>query len=187
LSHTMSLSQNLTVPPEDVSAGEMNEAEVIAGSFHPPHEQAAVAIEPRSCALDDPTAGAFALRALRSDFFAARFDMWLVTTPTQTLAVRFAVVAEIAAQILATTAPRRGPAHGNAIERFEEQLHVMRVRAAYGHADGHAAAVGEDRALDAQLTAIGGISAGFFSPPNGALVIEPSTHCQFQPMPRRKS
>ncbi len=27
----------------------------------------------------------------------------------------------------------------------------------------------------------------FFSPPNGALVIEPSTLCPFQPMPRRRS
>ncbi len=75
---TKNLSQNLTVSPEDVSAGDMHEAEVIAGFFHPPHEQAAVAIEPRGGALDHPAAGRLPMRAFGGDLLAARFDVRLV-------------------------------------------------------------------------------------------------------------
>ncbi len=60
---------------------------------------------------------------------------------------------------------RLGTRHGNRSQRGPQQSERRERWPGDGNAQRHAAAVGHDRSLDAQLTAIGGVFAGFFPRP----------------------
>ena len=159
---------------------------IVLDFFLPPDEDAAVAIEPRGDSLDHPAASALAPRSLLRPLLPARLDVRLIAAASETLANRPRVVPQIAAQMLPAMSGT-GPTDRDAVERIEQKFLVVSIGAADRQSDRHPATVGENRPLNAQLAAIGGVFAGFFSPPSGDLVIDPSTLCQFQPIPSRRS
>ena len=92
---TKSLSHNSAIPPEDVSKHKMQQANVVRCSFLPPHKNAAVAVQPRVDALDDPAARAMSAAALGL-FFTARADVWRVASAAGRAANGFGVVPFVA-------------------------------------------------------------------------------------------
>ena len=143
---------------------EMQQGFIVGGFLFPPHEDAAVAIEPRRDALDNPTPGALALHLLFGLFFAPRPDVRHVATAADPLTDRLTVVAFVEAQMPSATRSL-GAANRNAVERLVEKFLVVSIGPAHRQTDRYAAAVGENRPLNAQLTAIGRVFAGFFPRP----------------------
>ena len=143
---------------------EMQQGFVVSGFLFPPHEDAAVAIEPRRDAFDNPTSGTLAQHALFGLLLAPRANVRHIAPATDPPTDRFAVVTFVEAQML-PTAGALGARQRDAIERIEEKFLVVGVGAADRKTKRHAAAVGENRPLDSQLTAIGRVFAGFFPRP----------------------
>ena len=81
---------------------EMQQSLIVVGFLFPPHEDAAVAVEPRSDALDHPAPGALAPHALFGLFLAPRADVRHVAAAAESLAERLAIVALVEAQMLPT-------------------------------------------------------------------------------------
>src|SRR5688572_8767704 len=142
----------------------MQQSFIIGGFLFPSHEDAAVSVKPRRDTLDHPTPGALAPHALFGLLLAPRADVRHVAVTAELLANRVAIVALVEAQMSSTPRSRRAR-NRNAEERRGKKLLVVCIGAADRQTDRHAAAVGENRPFDAQLTAIGGVFAGFFPRP----------------------
>ena len=155
------------VPPQDVGEDKMQQSLIVPSFLFPPHEDAAVAVKPRSNAFDNPATSALAAHSLFGPFLSARSDVRHIAAAAKSLADRVAVVALVEAQML-PTARSRGARQRETIECLPQKFLIVGVGAADRQADRHAAAVGKNRPLDPQLTAIRGVFAGFFPRP-GAL------------------
>jgi hypothetical protein len=142
----------------------MQQANVVRRFLLPPHENAAVAVQPRVNPLDDPAACAISAAALHL-LFAARADVWRVASATGRATNSVGIVALVAAEML--LAPAAGPWawHRNAIERGVDESLIMHIGAGHRQANRHAASVGEHRPLHAQFAAIGRVFPGFFPHP----------------------
>ena len=112
---------------------------------------------------------------LPSDGRVGRNDVWLdlalarnvqdvSQTPSQRLR-GLGTVSFVQAKMLLAPSDRLGTPHGHRPQRSTQQSDVVRVCAGDCNADRHAAGVGHDGSLDAELTAIGGVFAGFFPRP----------------------
>ena len=108
----LKLPQPLGIAPQDVGENEMQQSLIVVGFLFPPHEDAAVAVEPRSDALDNPATGALAPHSLFGLFLAPRSDVRHVAAAAESLAERLAVVALVEAQMLPTTRSLWGVAAG---------------------------------------------------------------------------
>jgi len=93
------------------------------------------------------------------------------------------IVTFIQTQMLWVLRRWRRPKYRDRLQGFGQDLVVENVRASDHEAERDAAAIGHDRALGPGLAPVGGIGAGFFSPPSGALVIAPSTDSHSQSIP----
>jgi hypothetical protein len=149
----------------------MDEAQVIVGFLFSSHQQAPCPVSPRVTSFDDPTAGSLS-GATRFGFSATWWNMWYVAVAASQTFNRFAEVPFVQTEMLLASSLRLGTRYGNRSQRSAQKFLIVRVRAVDGDAQRHASRVGEHRTLDAQLTAIGGVFAGFFPHPR-----EPWSSC----------
>src|SRR5947209_5706643 len=78
---------------------------------------------------------------------------------------RFSRVSFVQTEMLFLSSGGARSVNGNGIERFSQQFLIMHIRAIHGGSQRNAASIDEDRALDAQLGAIGRVFPGFFPLP----------------------
>jgi len=142
----------------------MNEGQIVCRFLFPACQQAASAVGPTVCALDDPTAGALASAAWLGRLAALRAVELVSATLGKSLH-RFARVPFVQAKMLPAASARRRTSDRNSVQGRSEQLLVVPVRARDGDTDRHAPGIGQHRSLDAELTTIGGVFPGFFPRP----------------------
>jgi hypothetical protein len=142
----------------------MDEGQVVADFLFPTDEQTPRAVRPGVAAFDHPTARALPRATFGLDFALARNVRDIAETSRE----RFrgpAAVTFVQAEMLSAPSDRLGTWHGNRSQCGTQQFDVVRVGAGDRDAQRHAATIGQDGSLDAELTAIGGVSAGFFPRP----------------------
>jgi len=115
-------------------------------------------------AFDNPTPRALAPTTFDLDFALARNVRNISQTSGESLR-GLAAITFVQAEMLFAPSHRLGSWHGHRLQRGLQERDVVRVRAGDRNADRHAASIGHDRSLDAELTAIGGVFAGFFPRP----------------------
>lgn len=142
----------------------MDEAQVILDFLFPPHQQAAGAVHPRMGSFHHPASGALSSTTAAS-FFASTLNVRDVPEPPDTLLAGFAEIALVEAQMLPLTAGAAGARQRNRTQRDLQQFLIVDVGARDGDTQRHAAAIRQHRPFDAELTAIGGVFAGFFPRP----------------------
>jgi hypothetical protein len=158
------LSQNSSMIQGDVGKLQMDESQVVADFLFPADKQTPRTVRPRVAAFDDPTPRTLARTALDLNFALARNVQNITQTSGEGLRGSTAV-AFVQAEMLLASSHRLGTRHGHRPQRGPQQSDVVSVRAGDRNADRHAAGVRHDGSFDAQLTAIGGIFAGFFPRP----------------------
>src|SRR5829696_8561114 len=99
----------------------MQQSLIVSGFLFPPHEDAAVAIEPRSDAFDNPATGTLAPHSLFGLLLASRSDVRHIAAAAEPLPDRLAVVAFVEAQ-MPPTARSLGSANRNAVECLPQKL-----------------------------------------------------------------
>jgi len=108
---------------------QMQQGDVVCRFLFPPHENAAIAVQPRVDTLDDPASRTVSAAALRL-LFAPRADVWRVAAAGRA-ANGIGVVAFVTAEMLLASAARSRSWDGDAIESgFDESL-IMHIGA--GH------------------------------------------------------
>src|SRR5688572_16353656 len=142
----------------------MDEAQVILDFLFPPYQQAACAVRPGVCRLDDPSAGALALSS-SALLFVATANVRPVAAAPRDRQRGFPKVSLVEAQMLQVMTARARPLQRNRTQRRLKKFLVVGVGPGDGNSQRDAAAVGEHRTLHAELTAIGRVFAGFFPRP----------------------
>ncbi len=142
----------------------MQQTDVVRRFLFPPHEDAAVAIQPRVDALDDPPSRTVSAAALRP-LFTPRANVRRVASAAGRAANGIGVVAFVAAEMLFAPPTWPRSRDGDAVKSGISESLIMHVGASHRQTDRHAAPVGEHRPLHAALTAIGRVSSGFFPHP----------------------
>jgi len=143
---------------------QMNEAQVVACQFFPADQQSPRAVGPRMTSFDNPAVRLVATARCFAVLGTGRHMRNVARAPRATINGR-AKIAFIETKMLATSALSQRPWDGNRTECRAKECLIVSIRTSDGDADGHAARIGEDGSLDAQLTAIGRIFAGFFPRP----------------------
>ena len=142
----------------------MDKSQIVADLFFPADKKTSRAVRPGMAAFDYP-----ATCALAGTTFGLKLTLTRnVQDVSQTPGERFCglgTVSFVQAKMLLIPSDRLGTPHGHRPQRGTQQSDVVRVRAGDCNADRHAAGVGHDGSLDAELTAIGGVFAGFFPRP----------------------
>ncbi len=161
---TKNLSRNVTVSPEDLGKDQMQQADVVFRFLLPPHEDAAVAVQPRVDALDNPALRTVPAAALRL-FLTARTDVRGVASSSGCTANGFGVIALVPAEMLFTPVSWSRPGDGNTIESGINESLIMHIGASHGQADRHASPVGKHRPFHAEFTAIRRVFPRFFPRP----------------------
>ena len=142
----------------------MDKSQVVADFLFPTDKKTPCAVRPRVAAFDYPATCALAGMTFGLNLALARN----VQDVSQTLSERLrglGTISFVQAKMLLAPSDRLGTPHGHRPQRGTQQSDVVRVRAGDCNADRHAAGVGHDGSLDAELTAIGGVFAGFFPRP----------------------
>lgn len=160
---------------------------MVLGLLRPADEQAAVAVEPRVGAFDDPAPSAVVgLSPDRLGLLPERADVGGEAELVHQLVDGRVVVALVQAEPLRASICRVRPLDRDRLDGCPEQLLVVAVGAVVGYPERDAAGVGEERALRPFFA----LSVGFgpvFSPPSGALVIAPSAASHSHSMPSSSS
>jgi len=146
----------------------MKKRKIIADFLFPADKKTTCAVRPGMAALDHPTPRAAAASTFYGFLALARHVQNVLQTLRQLLRP-FRHIAFVQTKMLFATAQRLRPAHGHRKQRGAKQLEIMGVCGGNGHADRHAASVGHDRSLHAQLTAIRRVFTGFFPRPAAIL------------------
>ena len=142
----------------------MDKSQVVADFLFPTDKKTPRTVRPRVAAFDYPATCALAGTTFGLNLALARN----VQDVSQTLRERLrglGTISFVQAKMLLTPSDRLGTPHGHRPQRGTQQSDVVRVRAGDCNADRHATGVGHDGSLDAELTAIGGVFAGFFPRP----------------------
>ena len=142
----------------------MDESQVVADFLFPADKQTPRAVRPGVAAFDNPTPRALARTAFDHDFALAGNVQNITQTSGESLR-GLTAVALIQAEMLLAPSLGLGTCYGHGPQRGPQQSDVVSVRAGDRNADRHAANVRHDGSLDAELTAIGGVFAGFFPRP----------------------
>src|SRR6266550_1671200 len=132
----------------------MNEAQVILDFLFPPHQQAAGAIGPGVGRFDDPAAGAMPLPTTAS-LFVATANVRLIAAAPRNGQRGLPEVTLVEAEVLPAATARARPLHRNRMQRGLQKFLVVSIGPGNRNSQRHAAAVGENRTLHAELTAIG--------------------------------
>lgn len=93
---------------------------------------------------------------------SARLDVRHIVPPPQSLSESSVIIGFVGAKVLCSSRTGRRPRHRHIIERGYCELQVMPVCRPNRQPQHDAASIGEHRAFDAQLAAIGGVFPGFF-------------------------
>jgi hypothetical protein len=162
-----SLSRNLSsgLFPCSVSKGKMEQGFVVDRFLLPADQNPPEAIHPRGDAFDHPASSATALGAFRGLLFAARLDMGRIAATAGFCTNDCRIESFIAAQMLPAARSRTRTTDRNAVQRRAEKSLIMYIGTVDCQPQGHAAAIGQHRALDPQFAPIRGIGAGFFPRP----------------------
>src|SRR5919206_1210720 len=147
--------------PSDEGEGEVQQPEIVGRLLRPADQDRAEPVEPRMCALHHPAPRPGAGVALGSDLLTARAQMQGEAELGGQGARLVVVEALVQAEVLRPTARRLGPLDRDGLERLPHQLVVVAVGPVDGRPEGHAAAVGQHRALHPALAPIRRIAAGF--------------------------
>ena len=142
----------------------MNEGQVVADFLFPTDKQTPCSIRPRVAAFDHPAVSALPGSTLRLDFALTR-NVWNISEASRKSFRRPTAVALVQAEMLPAPSDRLGTRHGHRLQRGTQQFHVVSVGTGDRDAQRYATAIGHDGSLDAELTAIGGVFAGFFPRP----------------------
>lgn len=142
----------------------MDESQVVADFLFPADKQTPRTVRPRVAAFDNPTPCTLARTAFCLNFALAR-NVQNITQTSGKILRGLTTVALIQAKMLLAPSLRLGTRYGHGLQRGSQQSDIVSVRASDRNADRHAAGVGHDGSLDAELTAIGGVFAGFFPRP----------------------
>jgi hypothetical protein len=142
----------------------MDKSQVVADFLFPTDKKTPCAVCPRVAAFDYPTPCALAGTTFGLNLALARNVQDVSQTPRERLR-GLGTISFVQAKMLLASSNRLGTPHGHRPQRGTQQSDVVRVCAGDGYADRHAAGVGHDGSLDAKLTAIGGVFAGFFPRP----------------------
>ena len=143
---------------------QMDKSQVVADLLFPSHKQTPCAVRPGMIPFDHPTASALSSPSLWFDFALAR-DVQNVAETSGESFRGATTVAFVQTEMLPVPSGRLGPPHGHRLQRGPQQRDVVSVGAGDRDAQRHAAAVRHHGTLDAELTAIGGVLAGFFPRP----------------------
>ena len=127
----------------DDAASEVDEGSVILRLFGPTYQDAAEAIEPGMCALDDPAPSFGTAMAFGLDFLASAAQVKGEAARLGQGAWRSIVVALVEAQVLGRPLGRLRPGDGQPIQRRAHQEMVVDVGTRDDDADGYAAPVSE--------------------------------------------
>ena len=114
--------------------------------------------------FDYPAAGALPDATLWLDFALT----WHVRNIAEATGESFGgptAVAFVQTEMLPTPPSRLGTRQGNRLQRGTKQLDIVSVGTGDRDAQRHTATIRHNRSLDAELTAIGGVFAGFFPHP----------------------
>ena len=142
----------------------MDKSQVVADFLFPTNKKTPRAVRPRVAAFDYPATCALAGTTFGLNFALARNVQNVSQTPRECLRGLGAVTFVQAKMLLAPSSRLRTP-HGHRLQRGTQQSDVVRIRASDCDTDRHATSIGHDGSLDAELTAIGGVCAGFFPRP----------------------
>jgi len=142
----------------------MNKGQVIADLFFPTHKEASCAVRPGVTSFDYPAAGTLPGATLWLDFALTR-DVRNITEASGESFCGPTAVAFVQTEMLPTPSGRLGTRQGNRLQRGTQQLDVVSVGTGDRDAQRHAATIRHDRSLDAELTAISRVFAGFFPRP----------------------
>lgn len=119
----------------------MKQADVVSRFLFPPHENAAVAVQPRVDSLDDPASRLVSALTLLS-LFASRADVWRVAAASRRVANRLSVVAFVTTKMLRTTTSRARPRNRNAVESSVDESLIVNIGTGHGQANRHATPIG---------------------------------------------
>ena len=142
----------------------MYESQIVVDFLFPPDKEASRAVCPGVAAFDDPAAGTLPGTTLPWNFALSGNVQNIAETSRESLC-GLAAVSLVQAQVLLGSSRGLGTWHGNRLQCGTQQRSVVSVGPGEGDPQRHTAAIGYDGPLDAQLTAIGGIFAGFFPHP----------------------
>src|SRR5487761_12441 len=139
----------------------MNERKIIVCFLLPPHEQAAIAVGPRMCALHDPSSR-FVPALAGSPLFSTRDNVRHIAAPPCQLFDGASVVAFVAAEMLRPTGRWPRTCDRDRLQSIGGENLIVRVGTGDHDGQRNTPTVREHRPLDAQFAAISGIFAGFF-------------------------
>ena len=148
----------------DVGKLQMDKSQVVADFLFPTDKKTPRAVCPRVAAFDYPATCALARTTFGLNLALARNVQNVSQTPGERLR-GLGTISFVQAEMLLATSDRLGTLHRYRPQRGTQQSDVVRVRAGDCNADRHATGVGHDGSFDAELTAIGGVLAGFFPRP----------------------
>jgi len=143
---------------------QMDESQVVADFLFPADKQTPRAVCPGVTAFYNPTPCALSRTTFDLNLALTRNMQNIAQTPGESLR-GLAAVAFVQAEMLLASSNRLGTRHRHRLQSGQQQGDVVSVRAGDRNADRYAASIGHDGSLDAELTAIGGIFAGFFPRP----------------------
>src|SRR5580692_5992935 len=145
----------------------MDKRKVILRFLFPPHEQAAAAVGPRVRAFNNPPSRSLPFSS-RLFLFTATRHVEYVSAPLSEALDGLAIIALVQAKVLGTprSAARTSERYAGQ-SGFGEPL-IVDIGTRDGDGQRYTATVSENRSLDPELTAIGGVFAGLF-PPRAAL------------------
>lgn len=161
---TKGLSQNPGLLQGGIGKLQMDKSQVVADFLFPSDQQTPCAVRPGMTAFDHPTASALSSSTLWLDFALARDVRNIAETSGESLRGTTAVTF-VQTEMLSASYGRLGTRYGHRLQRGPQQRDVVSVGASDRNAQRHSAAVRHDGTLDTELTAIGGVFAGFFPHP----------------------
>lgn len=156
----------------------------MSASALPAHEQAAKAVVPRICSLDDPAPWLSAYDPKQGLLPASSDVRTNSAQPNRRRDVRV-VVALVETEVLGAARATRSP-NRHSVEDFADHAGVGHVRAADQGGDRHAAPIGQDVSLYAAFRAVRRVRPREV-PPFGAFTEALSSELHFHAIPRRPS
>jgi len=139
----------------------MDESQIVADFLFPPDKQTSCAVCPGVTAFDDPAGGTLPSAPLHLSF-ALSGNVQNIAEASRESLCGLAAVSFVQAHVLLGSSSGLGTGHGNRLQCGTQQRSVVSVGPGDGDPQRHTAAIGYDGPLDAQLTAIGRVFAGFF-------------------------
>ena len=170
----------------------MKKGDVVVWGLIPTDQDAPETVQPTMGTFHHPTPRletGLPFDGLR--LFASTADVGSESEPLQGMAHLGKVVAPVSGtgQALVKAHPQGmgwagcWPLHWQAVHRGPHRFHVMAVGSLHRQSHRNARCFGQQATLDASLSPVRGVGAGFFPPPRGDLVMAPSMLTQLQSSP----